>query len=138
MSGSRLCTMIAVTTLFSFTNYSFAETLNGIWSSEYGCNWLEQNANNKKVAVDDDSAIYSIGYLDSTGVNGVNWGCAFTQMSYDSSGKLHADSNCWMETDFWKQNITISKIENNWIVVMKEDLNEKVYLVFDTQCVATP
>lgn len=133
MSTFRLS--VAVATLFGFSSYAIAEPVNGVWSSPYGCDWLEQNAHNTKLATE-DSVIYSVGYLDDTGVNGVNWGCSFTSVSNTNAATFVADSNCWMETEFWKQTVTITKDTDKWIVVMHEDTNEKVYLVFDTQCIA--
>lgn len=137
MFGLKLRSSVtACVTLLTFTNFSFADTVNGVWSSKYGCYWLEQNANNTTLTADDDSAVYSVGYLDNTGINGVDWGCAFNDVKLDHTGKILADSSCWMETDYWKQNITITKTANSWIVVMHEDIDEKIYLVFDTQCIA--
>lgn len=127
---------VAVATTVGFTSYAIAEPVNGVWSSTYGCDWLEQNAHNTRLATE-DSTVYSIGYLDNTGVNGVNWGCSFNSVTDTNATTFTADSNCWMETEFWKQNITITKDSDKWIVIMYEDTAEKVYLVFDTQCVAS-
>ena len=127
---------VAVATILSFTNYAIAETVSGVWSSPYGCDWLEQNAHNTALAIE-DSMIYSVGYLDSTGVNGVNWGCSFDTLAVNSTDTVTATSSCWMETEFWKQNITMTKDADKWIVTMYEDNDEKVYLVFDTQCIAS-
>lgn len=136
MVNSAFRLSVAFATTLCFSSYAIAEPVTGIWSSPYGCDWLEQNAHNTRMATE-DSAIYSVGYLDNTGVNGVNWGCSFNSLSDTSASTFTADSNCWMETEFWKQSITITKDTDKWIVVMYEDNKEKVYLVFDTQCVAS-
>lgn len=134
MSSIKLS--VAVATLLTFSSHAVAEPVAGVWSSQYGCDWLEQNAHNTKMAAD-DQLIYSVGYLDSTGVNGVNWGCSFNSVTTDATSTFTAKSNCWMETEFWKQDITVTKDLDKWIVVMYEDAAEKVYLVFDTQCVVS-
>ncbi len=136
MVKSAVRLSVAVATILSFTNYAVAETVSGVWSSPYGCDWLEQNAHNTTLAIE-DSMVYSVGYLDETGVNGVNWGCSFDSLTVDSTYTFTATSSCWMETEFWKQNITITKNVDEWIVIMHEDTDEKVYLVFDTQCIAS-
>ena len=127
---------VALATMLSFTNYAAAESVTGVWSSQYGCDWLEQNAHNTDLATE-DSVIYSVGYLDSTGVNGVNWECSFNSLVDNSESAFTANSSCWMETEFWKQDITVTKDSDKWIVVIYEDTDEQVYLVFDTQCVAS-
>ena len=137
MVSFRLRSSVAAcATLLAFTNLSIAQPLDGVWSNQTGCHWLEQNAKNATTTADNDTVTYSIGYLDNTGINGVNWGCAFNSMELDANGKILADSNCWMETDYWEQDITITKNADSWIVVMHEDVDEKIYLVFDTQCIA--
>jgi hypothetical protein len=133
---SSLRFSVALATMLGFTTHATAEPVLGVWSSQYGCDWLEQNAHNTDLAIE-DSRIYSIGYLDNTGVNGVNWGCSFNSIVTDNSGTFTADSNCWMETKFWKQNIAVTKNAETWVVVIHEDHDEKIYLVFDTQCVAS-
>lgn len=136
MVSSAIKFPIAVVTTLCLTTYATAESVTGVWSSQYGCDWLEQNAHNTDLAIE-DSLTYSLGYLDNTGVNGINWGCSFNSLVDVDTRSFTAKSSCWMETEFWKQDIIATKDNDKWIVVMYEDTNEKVYLVFDTQCVAS-
>lgn len=136
MTNSAFRFSLAVVSTLGIATQAIAEPVTGVWSSPYGCEWLEQNAHNTQMATE-DSAVYSVGYLDNTGVNGVNWGCSFNSVSDTTAKTFTADSSCWMETEFWKQNVTITKDVDKWIVVMHEDTNEKIYLVFDTQCIVT-
>lgn len=136
MSSLTFSALVASVTVLAFTNYSFAESIDGVWSSEYGCTWLEEKTANASIDVEDKN-IHLLGYLNATGIDGYNWGCSFKNVNTASVGIINADSNCWMETDFWKQNVVITKDSSGWIVTLYEDTNEKVYLVFDTKCVAS-
>lgn len=131
MSSLTFSSTATAIALLSFTNYSFAQSIDGIWSTKSGCDWLESQANLE------DSTAYSLGYLNSKGVNGLNWGCAFNEIDTTVNGVITAESSCWLETEFWHQNIVIKKDPAGWIVTLHEDTQEKVYLVFDTKCVAS-
>jgi hypothetical protein len=135
MSKLTFSAIVSSVTLLLFTNYSFAESIDGVWSSEYGCSWLKQKTTN---TVDNtkDIPVHLLGYLSPVGIDGLNWGCSFNKVDTASTGVINADSNCWMKTDFWKQNIVITRDSVGWVVTMYEDHSEKIYLVFDTQCVA--
>lgn len=136
MVNSAIRFSVATATFFSFSAAAIAEPVSGVWSSQYGCSWLEQKSHDTDLNVE-DSAVYALDYLDDTGVNGLNWGCSFNSLTSNTASTFTANSSCWMETEFWKQDITVTKDADKWIVIMYEDANEKVYLVFDTQCIAS-
>ncbi len=136
MSRLMFTAVVTSATLMTFGNYAMAESIDGVWSTEYGCTWLEERTDNVDTNLEDKN-VASLGYLDAAGVNGYNWGCAFNNVNTTSTGVINAESNCWLETDYWKQDIVIKKDPAGWIVTLYEDNREKVYLVFDTKCVAS-
>jgi len=136
MSRLTFRVIAASATLISFSNYAIAESIDGVWSTEYGCTWLEERTSNATGNFEDKN-VHSLAYLNAAGVNGYNWGCTFNTIDTTSTGAINAKSNCWLETDNWNQTVMVKKDPAGWIVTLHDDNTEKVYLVFDTKCVAS-
>lgn len=136
MSRLMFTAVVTSATLMAFSNYAIAESIDGVWSTEYGCTWLEERTANATGNFEDKN-VYSLGYLNAAGINGYNWGCRFDTVDTTSTGAINAKSNCWSEADYWNQTVMIKKDSAGWIVTLYEDTSEKVYLVFDTKCVAS-
>lgn len=112
-----------------------AETINGVWSTQSGCDWLEKTAENPDAAWPDDFA--EIDYLDASGITGYEWGCDFNSVNATVDGTLIAKSSCYMESSHWKQTMVLTHVSKGWKVTLYKDADETVYLLYDTQCLAS-
>ena len=123
LSATILATMLSSTVVHA------QAAIEGVWSTQEGCDVLNYKGNEVPKNFD------VVSFLTNNDVSGHEWICEFTQKNHTKYGSTIAISACAMEGDEWPELIMITPRDTGWnLIVNKGNGNEPNVLEFPVQC----